>query len=377
MKKLLLCGAAAGVVFAASPALAQIDVTVGGHTKNYMGWLNQDDSSAVGEARNFDILQESELHVNAEGTADNGLTYGFHMEMDVDRGDGGTTTEESYLYLSSDMGRINLGEEDGANFLLQVAAPSADSNIDGIKQYINPVAYAAISNTAAFNTYLGAFNTAGGLDYDNDLTGKNQKITYLSPIWNGFQFGVSYTPEVGDADATGLSGFNTDGIDNDLEDAWEAAFRYEGNFNNVGFALGAGYTTVDTTELTTPAVLDDFEEWNVGLDLDIGAFGIGAIYTDNNNGTQVGDSDDTIVVGVDYTTGPFKLGASYLTKNDEAGLATGEYETDRYTGGVIYTAAPGLSFRGSVSFVDHSAPTAVTTTDVSATSVMGGVQLNF
>ena len=89
MKKLLLCSAAVvGMTMASAPAMAQVDLTVGGHTKNYVGWLDQDTSSAANtDERNFDILRESELHINAEATADNGLTYGFHLELEVDGGD--------------------------------------------------------------------------------------------------------------------------------------------------------------------------------------------------------------------------------------------------------------------------------------------------
>ena len=39
----------------------------------------------------------------------------------------------------------------------------------------------------------GYFNT-GKLDYANDATGFNNKITYLTPVWSGFQAGGSYTP---------------------------------------------------------------------------------------------------------------------------------------------------------------------------------------
>lgn len=379
MKKLLLCSvAAAGVAFAATPAAAQIDVTVGGHTKNYIGWSDQDDDSTnPGEATSFDMLRESELHFNAEGVADNGLTYGFHVELEADGGDDANTMEESYLYLSSNLGRVNLGSEDGASYLLQVAAPSADSNIDGIRQYIQPVNYTDTSSTAAFETYTNGVATADGWDYDNDLTGFDEKVTYLSPVWNGFQFGLSYTPEMADTNsASGLTGFAIEDVDNDYDEAYEGAVRYEGQFNNIGFAVGGGYTHAEVTETTAPAALDDFKEWNVGLDLNIGAFGVGAVWTENNNGTETGDEDTTLVLGVDYTTGPFQLGASYYDRDDEAGLAAGEYETQRYTGGVVYTAAPGLSFRGSVSFIDHESPTAGVS-DVDATSVLGGVQLNF
>ena len=378
MKKYLLSGVAAGVVaFAAAPAMAQIDLTVGGHTKNYVGWLSQDTAPTTDE-RNFDITRETELHVNAEGTADNGLVYGFHLEMNVDGGNGGTIPEESYLYLASNMGRVNVGSEDGAAYLLQVAAPSADSNIDGIRQYIQPVNYSIASANTAFTTYLNTtVNTADGFDYDNDFAGQaNEKLTYLSPVWSGFQFGLSYTPDRDSALNSGPAreGFAQDDQANTYGEVYEGAVRYEGTFNNVGFALGAGYTKGMLEQDT--AALDDYKEWNVGADFNIGAFGVGGVWTENNNGTDAGDQDRTFVVGVDYTTGPFQLGASYYDKDDENGLAAGEYETARYTGGVIYTAAPGLSFRGSISHISHESPTAGVS-DVDATSVLGGIQLNF
>lgn len=359
MKKILLSSAAiVGVAFAAAPAMAQVDVTVGGHTKNYVGWLDQDEATGV-EVKSFDMLRESELHFNAEGTADNGLTYGFHVETEVDGADG-FAVEESYLYLSSSLGRLNLGSEDGANYLLQVAAPSADANIDGLRQYIQPIRFA--SGPAGSST-LGLT----GIDYANDVTLQSEKITYLSPNWSGFQFGLSYTPEVGDADTSGLVGFNID--DNDaLEDAYEGAVRYEGTFNNVGFAVGAGYTHVD--EGTGAAGTDDVNQWNVGADLDIGAFGLGAVYTETNNiGGTDGDDSDTWVIGADYTTGPFQFGASYLNADvDTVG------DIDRYTGGVVYTVTQGLTLRGSISFTEADAAVGA---DQDATSVLGGIQFNF
>jgi len=378
MKKLLLCGVAAGGLIAASaPAMAQIDVTVSGHTKNYVGWLDQDTAPGL-EERSFDMLRESEIHFNAEGVADNGLTYGFHVETEMDGDDSSDTVEESYLYLSSAWGRVNLGSEDGANYLLQVAAPSADANIDGIRQYIQPVNYEAAGLTS-----VATYVDAEGFDYENDATGKDEKITYMSPVWNGFQLGASYTPDVGD-DLSGLEGFHDDDDEDDLGEAWEGAVRYEGQYNNVGFALGAGYTHIEIEE-DTDNDSDDFQEWNVGADLDIGPFGLGVIYTEADGGADGGggtswaefgeDADtQTWVIGGDYTTGPFKLGASYFTQDSEDTFITGEVETDRYTGGVIYTAAPGLTFRGSISFIDHDIEGA---DDVEATSVLGGIQFNF
>lgn len=346
MKKILLCSAAlVGVAFAAAPAMAQVDVTVGGHTKNYMGYADNS-----GDAKDFDMLRESELHFNAEGTADNGLTYGFHVETEVDGGDG-FEVEESYLYLASSLGRVNLGSEDGAAYLLQVAAPSADSNIDGLRQYINP-----------FNTESVLANAVlSGLDYANDATGTSEKVTYLSPNWAGFQFGLSYTPStdgnLGDV-TEGLAGFAGD----DDNDFYEGAARYEGTFNNIGFALGAGYGQSEDS--------DDFQNWNVGADFDIGAFGIGAAYTEVESDLAGIDLEaDTVVVGADYTTGPFQFGVSYLNQDVDSVA-----ETDRYAGGVVYTLTQGLTLRGSVQFVDVDVAGG---DDFDGVAALGGIQFNF
>jgi len=370
MKKLLLGSAAiAGIVFASAPAQAQMELTIGGHSKNYIGYVDQDDAPGA-DTRAFDMQRETELHFNGESTLDNGLTFGFQVETEVDAGDDANTIEESYIYMSGTWGRVNLGSEDGAAYLLQVAAPSADSNIDGIRQYINPVNYgnliAGLPTTGAGGQPSGATNV-DGFDYDQDVTGVAEKITYLSPNFSGFQLGASYTPDLGDDNSAAniLSGFNSEDDAVGYDSAYEAALRYEGVMNNIGYAAGAGYTMAQDDTATA----DDLKAWNVGLDMDLGAFGIGAVYTDTDTGAAANSDIDQIVVGADYTTGPFKFGASYFTEDDE----TNDLDTDRYTGGVIYTAGPGLTFRGSVSHIEHE----LAGDDADATSVMGGVQINF
>jgi len=357
MNKLLLGSAAiAGLVLASAPAQAQMELTIGGHSKNYIGYVDQDEVAGT-DVNDFDMVRETELHFNGESTLDSGLTFGFQVEAEVDGGDDANTIDESYIYMSGSFGRVNLGSEDGANYLLQVAAPSADSNIDGIRQYIQPVNY---------NALLGAGTTAATngqdalvQDYAQDQTGYAEKITYLSPNFSGLQFGASFTPDAGDAQSvTGVEGFGTDTA-GALDDVYEVAARYEGVMSNFGYALGAGYMMGEGDDA-----------WNVGLDVDTGPFGIGAVYTDAENllGSQGVDTEQ-MVVGVDYTTGPFKFGASYFNEDGDNNI-----EVDRYTGGVVYTAGPGLSFRGSVSQIDFDVTGGA---DVDATSVMGGVQINF
>ena len=65
--------------------------------------------------------------------------------------------EESYAYFSGAWGRVNFGKEDGAAYLLQVAAPSADSNVDGLRQYVA-------------GTNYGVVTQAGGVQPNDSIT---------------------------------------------------------------------------------------------------------------------------------------------------------------------------------------------------------------
>lgn len=384
MKKLLATAAVCGLVVASAPAHADIDLSTGGFMKGYLALTDQDDDSGVaGDARELNILRATELHFTGETTLDNGLTVGFHTEAQADNGDA-FAIEESYAYFSSGWGRVNFGAEDGAAYLLQVAAPSADSNVDGIRTYINPVNYTAAGAGSDLFTQASV-NTGAGFDYDQDQTAFADKITYLSPILNGFQVGLSYVPDA--ADVSDESARDEDDVNNLFGAAYEAAVRYEGSFDNVGFIVGAGYTHIDL-EADTDAINneDDRTAWNVGLDLDIGPFGVGAVYTEDNYadaaaGSQ--DDEETFIVGVDYTTGPFKLGASYYDQENTLGLAGlggagNGVDTQRYVGGVTYTYGPGMSFRGSVSYIEHENVAGLTTgSEIEATSFLVGTDIKF
>jgi predicted porin len=487
MKKLLIGTAAIALVasFAASPANAQVKLSVGGHTKLYGSWLSQttanDDLDTVAltppttatseqqDNRSVDILRETELHFTGETTLDNGLTVGFHSEIDLDGTDAGANdglhTEESYAYFSGAWGRVNLGKEDGAAYLLQVAAPSADSNFDGIRQFIDPVNNTIMAapatrggstvdnvslndiftggSASALNGMDGAgsavgdvgtvlvdgdgtdtatagdirLGSAGGLamgtrfDYDQAMSGFENKLTYMTPVFNGFQAGVSYTPELNAGSSRDYANNDSDGafptaamtgagtaLVRQYGNVWEVGARWEGMLGEVGVALGAGYTHAsleydnnepvfyqDVDAVVAPgytagdivlATFDDREAWDVGLDLDWKAFGLGAAYTVDDNGVS-GDEFETKtwVVGADYTTGPFKLGATYY--NQDQNVATAEVNTDRYTGGVVYTYGPGMTFRGSVSYVDFDENIGYANSSADATSVLLGTQIDF
>jgi outer membrane protein OmpU len=368
MKKLLMTGAAF-VALATTPAMAQgLTLDVAGHFKGY-GVYNDNDEAAGVSLDSTNIRKETEIHFTGETTLDSGLTVGVHVETNTDRDD--FTLEESYMYLSGGWGRINFGEEDGAAYLLQVAAPSADSNVDGLRQYIST--FNATGNAAG----ALAANTLR-LDYDHVAVGSGyyNKFTYMTPVFNGFQAGFSYIPTMSD-DGNALTPVAGDEDLADYEDGWELAARYEGAFEGVGVAFGAGYGNYDAeTTNATDAVSDDATTWNAGLDLDFAGFGLGVAYLDQQTEAANVETDTTtMVIGADYQMGAYKLGLSYYDQEIDVANVAGDTETDRWTAGVNYAYGPGMSFRGSVSMIDRDPAGAGGNID--STQVTVGTQVNF
>ena len=412
MKKLLVGTAAVALGLGlAAPAKAAdkdgVKLGLGGYFMGYMSWLDQDEDTnadadaAIEDVRAFDIQRETEIHFTGETTLDNGLTVGFHAEAEADGFSGGAgdtfDIEESYAYFSGAWGRVNFGSEDGAAFLLQVSAPSADGNIDGVRQQVQPINFLRtdIGADTAILGGAGALGTAAGninyrFDYDNAPARSDNKLTYMTPVFSGFQFGVSYTPDLGSGANSWTPGNASDDTISDFGSVWEAAGRYEGQLGDVGVALGGGYTHADLEDAPLAAAAntrdDDRARWDVGLDLNWGAFGLGGAYYEDDNGYDLDGEETTWTVGVDYTTGPFKLGASYYDTTTaldgiENAANSGDFEADRWMAGVTYTYGPGMTFRGSVGFVDAEVPAALlaaaTNNQTDATYLMLGTQINF
>ncbi len=392
MKKVLLAGTALlGLAAFSAPAAAEVNLDIGGFFRGYGVFADNDetDTAAPGdELRDFDFRRDTEIHFSGETTTDNGLTLGFHYELDMgaegsqidingdgdflDAGEitaGGNTTDEAYMYVSSGWGRFNFGSEDGAAYLLQVAAPSADSNVDGMRVYIQ------------------ALNFVGDLGYDHADFGNTDRLTYLTPKWNGFQAGLSYAPEVGqNAIGNNVAGMAFSDNLNDFEDLWEAAARWDGEFEGFGISFGAGYSDSDVEANTAGAipvgeVADGIETWNVGLNVAFNGFSVGSVYTETSteagDGAPAGDVEtevQTWVVGLGYDNGPYHLGATYLDRDTEIGAA--DLEVERFAVGAGYTYGPGATFRGAVAFGDTDDGVAGTA-DPDFTQVTIGTDVQF
>lgn len=440
MKKVLLAGTALmGLAVLSAPAHAEVDLDLGGFFSGY-GVFSDNNEPAAASLREFDLRRDTEVYVSGEATLDNGLTVGFHTEQDLG---GATMTDEAYVYFSGTWGRVNLGSEDGAAYLLQVAAPGADSNTDGLRTYIQALAaitpqtqFRSITNTVAPVTTNYNFTTVGGatfgggttLDYDNADFTNTDKLSYLTPKFEGFQAGLSYAPEQGqnavgnnvaaptsDIDGVGFidAGTPANNTTAQYEDIWEAAARWDGEFSGFGISLGGGYVhaspegnaVIAAANTGDIGVTGDLESWNAGLAVSFSGFSVGGTYlesevavtgavNDDGNATATRSGDvnrSTWVVGAAWDNGPYHLGGSWLHQETEFPLLSNldaaanavdvyfpgdTHEVEKYTLGGGYTFGPGMTFRGSVAWGEFQSQLGGAANN-DFTQVAVGTEINF
>ena len=77
MRRLLMSTVLVSACLLALPAQADMAVTVGGYTGFQAALFDNDLANSSGR----DFQSESEIHVRAKGTADNGLEYGVLIEL--------------------------------------------------------------------------------------------------------------------------------------------------------------------------------------------------------------------------------------------------------------------------------------------------------
>lgn len=348
MKKYLLASAAVAL-FATSPAHAEMTVMLGGYVDIHAGFF---DSDIASEDNDMDFVNETEIHINADGKTDSGLEYGVQIQLELattTNGDGRRLrTDEASLYVGGTWGRVVLGDDDGAIANMAVYAPTVGiGQLDGV----------------GFKFNSGFFDNVNGYAFFPDVTFDSTKVSYFSPEFSGFTFGVSFTPSndsAAEGDAVKLS--ETPNAENILE----GMVAYSGEFSGVSVSASAGVMrALDDGNAPSP---NNFEEtiWTAGAQLGYAGFTLGGSYVDFNKFAGSGYLFDGVWeyswnVGLRYETGPFGIAVQYAAIE-----GTNDAEETGWGVGVSYTVAPGLSVGADYLYYDVDAgtsPTSPLTTD--------------
>jgi hypothetical protein len=401
MKKVLLGSTAllgAAALFAA-PASADMETSFSGFLKSEFWGASQDND----DPRDYVFgVDDSEFHIKAKNTADNGLSYGVTLEFEV--GDD-ITSDEGYLWFSGDdWGTIQLGGNDGAS---ETMPYSGDFSLTAAFGYDGGLG--AVWN---FQNSIVSPNLAGD-------TGDAAKINYFSPRFSGVQVGLTYLPDSGQASVGSDTLSASDGDD---EDVFQIGANFVDTINGIDIGIGAAYTTasresgsgsaaiaaVPTSSLVTSAraelisdgltvaeaalavpddavaavaavgATEDSEGIHVGFNLGFSGFTVGASYGDNfDSGCVKGvsgcDGGQFYEVAGGYSTGPWAVSVGWFHGERDL-TATTDEETDIVSIGAKYSLAPGAVIISEVNFVDESGSA---NADNDGTTYMVGTQISF
>jgi predicted porin len=371
MHKKILMGstALAALGLLAVPASAQdgkIALSVGGYYQNFVTFVDQDDDAldplATGfgdEFHEVNVRHEGEIHFAGETTLDNGLTVGFQAQLEaITQGD---QMDETFMYFEGGWGRLLLGSENSAPYLMAYASPSAGLGLNSPNFYIFSPA--------------GAAGTAGYLNLASDAN----KITYFTPRFGGFQLGVSYTPNIdsrgGNRQAFNL---NTDNDEGDLSGVIGVGANFVESFDGIDVAVSGGYEYADNEAAETGGgatfgATEDYDSWSVGANVGYAGFTVGGSYNKSDNGVSQGDATFWDA-GVSYGTGPWAVSFTYANSEQENGAGAGDDERDQYEVGATYKLSPGVSVVGSLQYFDENNDSTV---DIDGWGAAVGTKLSF
>ena len=348
-KTLLLAGVA--TLFAGVAQAGELELGIEGNASVYGVYANQ--NGAGDGMSEFGLKREVELNFTGEVALDNGMTVGVAIETDQasTTNDPGRSDAAAYVYAEGGFGKVVAGSEYNAAYLMQVAAPAVDAELDGMDPAYNVISTSASVDNASYAMYGDSTEYSSGGGYNAGA----EKLTYISPIWEGLQVGASYTPDTNSAYIEEDIVSTGEMADTKADAAYSVAARYAvEDVLEADWTFGAGFnkTTFDGDSA--------IEEWNVGVNADVEAWTFGAAYYEQeDDGTET----ETLALGANYETGAMTYGASYLQKDVDGD------DLDRYMAGVNYAYGPGMSLNGSVSYNELE--------DNDATVVAVGTVINF
>lgn len=319
-----------------SAAADPIEITVGGYMNQWFGYGDNNDNQ--GDIQNTNVISNTEIFFTGQTTLDNGITFGVNVQLEGNSNTG-DQIDESYLFIQGGFGRILLGSENSAGYLMQVSPPDVGIgfNSGDTTNWINNPTGSSLGRTA-----FGSVNVEPGRVNDSE------KITYFTPRFAGLQFGVSYLPGGGQDNAleTQSGGFH-DGVSTGL--------NYTQDFGGFNLAASAtfGYMSAGNTAVNANPALDDSAmHYTVGANIGVGPISAGVAFAHNFQG----DNSATASVegygingGVAYENGPIGVSANVYYGRAE-GLVTDPEDDTQLAAGISgsYTLGPGINLVSTI-----------------------------
>ncbi|MBI37272.1 MAG: hypothetical protein CL568_06785 [Alphaproteobacteria bacterium] len=359
IRSILLSGTAIATALVTTPLIAgsvgtgnNMNVSLSGEVRFQAHTVSQDKDSSVRQT-GFKT-DEAEMAISASNTSDNGFSYGVDVVLNVNTDDT-TNGDKVWATISSDsFGTLQLGDVGGA---------ADNAGIGGEN---------VLAGRAGFDGELGDVFDFGStfLGTGNDpVSGGATKISYYTPDINGFQLGVSFTPDAG---AAGASFGEKDN---------------NGSYEDV-ISVGASYSAELSGANISAAVTYEFGENEIATNASAEALGVGATATFGNYSIGVGyanfydtglttadvssgqDAGTWYSVGVGYAAASYNVSLGYYQATVGNGGSVGDSVSKAISIDADTSLADGWTLAASVSFSDAENRGRVSGDDNSGTSVI-------
>jgi predicted porin len=316
--------------------------------------VNFDDDSEGerGNERNTDgVFSDAEIHFTGSTVLDNGLEVGARIELEGE--DDGDQIDEAWIYFSGGFGELRMGSDDDALANACIVPPGGTGNFSAF----SPNQWGA-NTTGLFSspTTLSSNSVCSGVDDRGDA----QKFVYISPVFAGFQFTGSYTPNGGDerhgdgvGPHTGMP-TNADGESRHNVAAY-LSYSYEGD--GWGLTAGGGASFEGHVEQAPGPDRDEQDFYQAGLNLTFGNFAIGGVFEYYNDFLDQGDNNIDIWVaggGIAYTIDAWTVGAQYSHMDAEDNGAEDDFDDDGSMDRIVltgnYAMGPGINLDAEVGY---------------------------
>jgi predicted porin len=358
MKKVLLGGTAlvAAALIGAMPASAEDAAVTSGLQLKISGFVGSQATLSLGDSQNDEFARDYDFQTNArmifdvKNVTDSGLEYGGRIRFNSVNRREDVQVDRTYVYLKGAFGQVTFGN-----------APTTADDFGYV--YAHDELNGDMGLGAGFGDLLdGNFFLGGGDFFSIDATylagvsNADTRIKYTSPTFDGFSFGVDFTPVIGGPDHAGNGGRND--LFNDDETVYEnvvsAGVNYEQTFDSVSVRVAASAITGNGV-LTSGSGANpgghDLEVYTLGGQVGSGGITASVNWTHNEQTARADKPVDTIIGDLSYQFGPFLASASYAYTWADKGnglnssYGNGEDLKDNHMAGVnlTYTLAPGLN----------------------------------
>lgn len=313
MKKILSGVILSTMVASSAFASEGMKVRLGGKIDTQVGVIEQKDQfNRVDSSPTGDRLHTSSLVNNTRIIVEpeykhNGLKYGAHIEVYADtstNSDGVPSPmgDKVYSFIESKYGRAELGSVKSASNQMHITAANlarATGGIDG------DASDWFAKKTADGKSISQKFTLTPGFPTFCDCKSGANKAVYFSPKYKGFQFGVSYMPDVTMYGTTSKYHSVTRASGADYEHITEGVLKYEGKFND--FTYGLSLAGEKANAKSGSVDRENLEAWEVGGMVGCKYFKVAASYADwGTSGAPVIKNPNAKYGGKQWT-----VGASY------------------------------------------------------------------